>query len=115
MGNHYYLSLYFYQNTILNGDFLSSTGSSDAIVKADTAKHEITDYTLISTETADEITCVLPIIEEFILCTGLTAKSDRSKTETKTFLGSIGSQETNAKVLSTLRLHFQHHTPFLLH
>ena len=102
MGNHYYLSLYFYQNTILNGDFLSSTGSSDAvIVKVDSAKHEITDYTVISTETADEITCVLPIIEEFILCTGLTAKSDSSKTETKTFFGSIGSQETNPKVLST--------------
>ena len=36
-----------------------------------------------------------------LFCVGLTAKSDSSKTETKTFFGSLGSQETNPKVLST--------------
>ena len=42
LGNHYYLTSYFYQNTILNSELISSKGSSDAILaKVNLGTHEI--------------------------------------------------------------------------
>ena len=111
LGNHYYLTSYFYQNTILNSELISSNGSSDAILaKVNLGTHEIVDYYILSSKVADEITSIIPISDEFIVYAGVSASQNANNSNY--FFDSLGTQSKNPKLLSSVPFGIPISSPF---